>query len=89
MVNVILSHEVKDFSQWKKAFNDGEHLRAQSGVITTGVYSSVDNPNHITVTTEFPSLEAVHGFLGNPELKADMEKGGVIGQPEVKILNKV
>jgi hypothetical protein len=89
MVNVILSHEVQDFSQWKKTFNEGEHLRSQSGVITTGVYSSVDNSNHVTVTTEFPSLEAVHGFLANPELKANMEKAGIIGKPDIKILNKV
>lgn len=89
MVNVILSHEVKDFAIWKNNFDEGETLRTKSGVKTTGVYSSVDNPNHITVITEFPSLEAVHGFMENPELKANMEKGGVVGKPDVKILNKV
>lgn len=89
MVKVILSHEVKDFSNWRKAFDEGERLRSQAGVKTTGVYTSVDNPNLVTVTTEFPSVEVVRGFLSNPELKADMEKGGVIGEAEVKILNFV
>jgi hypothetical protein len=89
MVNVILSHEVKDFSVWKNSFNEGESLRVKSGVKTTGVYASVDNPNHITITTEFPNVDAVHGFINNPELKANMEKAGVIGKPDIKILNKV
>ena len=28
-------------------------------------------------------------FMSNPDLKAAMEKGGVMGKPEVKILNKI
>lgn len=62
MVTVILTHEVKDFSNWKKQFDLGEPLRARAGVKTTGVYTSVDNPNNVTVTTEFPGIEAVQGF---------------------------
>jgi len=89
MVNVILSHEVKDFSEWKKHFDSDETKRSQAGVKVTGLFTCVDNPNHVTVTTEFPSMEAVQGFMGSPELKEKMEMGGVIGKPEVKILNKV
>jgi quinol monooxygenase YgiN len=89
MATVILSHEVTNFSDWKKGFDEGEGMRAEAGVKTHGVYSSVENPNHVTVITEFPSTEAVQGFLANPQLKADMEKAGVIGAPDVKILNKV
>ena len=89
MVNVILSHEVKDFSVWKKGFDEGEPMRVQAGVKTTGVYTSVDNPNYVTIITEFPGVEAVQGFLANPGLKESMEKAGVVGKPDVKILNKV
>ena len=50
-------------------------------------YGIIEKTNNINL--DFPSLEAVNGFLANPELKADMEKGGVIGKPDVKILNRV
>ena len=89
MVTVILSHEVKDFANWKKGFDGGEAMRAQAGVKTIGVYASVDNPNAITLITEFPSVEAVKGFLGNPDLQASMEAAGVIGEPDIKILDEV
>jgi hypothetical protein len=89
MVNVILTHEVRDFAEWKKGFDAGEPMRAQAGVKTTGMYTALDNPNKVTVTTEFPSAEAVQGFLANPQLKADMEQAGVVGAPELHILNKV
>lgn len=89
MVTVILSHEVSNYSDWKKGFEEGESFRQQAGVKTNGVYNSVDNPNLVTVIAEFPSKEAVHGFINNPNLKADMEKAGVVGMPEVKILSKL
>ncbi|HEY3371088.1 MAG TPA: hypothetical protein VGK10_09590 [Prolixibacteraceae bacterium] len=89
MVNVILTHEVKDLAEWRKGFEAGEHSRAEAGVKTAGIYTSVDNPNLISVMTEFPSIEVVHVFLQNPTLKEDMESAGVIGMPEVKILNKI
>lgn len=89
MVTVILTHEVTNYSDWKKIFDEGESFRQQAGVKTLGVYNSVDNLNLVTVITEFPSKEAVQGFLSNPDLKADMEKAGVVGAPEAKILNKI
>ena len=87
MVTAILTHEVKNYSDWKKGFDEGEPMRQQAGIKTKGVYSSVDNANHVTIIAEFPSAEVVQGFLSNPDLKAAMEKAGVIGKPEMKILN--
>ncbi|MBI3883955.1 MAG: cyclase [Sphingobacteriales bacterium] len=89
MVTVILTHEVRNFSEWKTGFDTGAGLREQNGVKINGVYNSVENPNLVTVITEFPSVEAVKGFMANPALKSDMEKAGVVGAPEVKILNKL
>jgi len=89
MVTVIISHECKNYSGWKKVFDEDEVNRLNAGVKSTGVYHSFDNPYKITIINEVPSIEAINGFMSNPALKAAMEKGGVIGMPEVKILNKV
>ena len=89
MVNVILTHEVKDFSIWKKGFDEGEPLRKKAGVKVNGVYTSFDNANFITLNLEFPGVKTVNEFMSNPELKASMEQAGVVSVPEVKILKKV
>jgi hypothetical protein len=89
MVNVILSHKVANFSEWKVGFDKGESLRVKHGVKTAGVYTSVDNPNDVTILTEHPSVEALNGFLNSPELKASMENAGVLSVPEVKVMIKV
>ena len=89
MVNVILTHEVLDYANWKQGFDAGEQLRSQNGITVSAVYTAVDNPNKVTIVTEFPAIEAVHSFLNSPQLKEDMQKAGAIGTPEIKILNKM
>ena len=73
----------------RPAYAADEVNRSKAGFKSTGVYHSVDNANRITIIGEAPSLEAIKGFMSNPELKAAMEKGGVLGIPDVKILNKI
>ena len=89
MVTVIISHECKNYSDWKTVFDADEVNRSKAGFKSTGVYHSFDNANKITIVGEAPSLGAINGFMSNPALKAAMEKGGVIGMPDVKILNKI
>jgi hypothetical protein len=89
MVTTILTHEVKDYDVWRKAFDGDETNRSNAGFKTHGVYRGVENPNSITIMMDAPSMEAINAFMTNPDLKAAMEKGGVISAPEVKILNKV
>lgn len=89
MVTVVISHEIKDYSNWRKVYDADEGNRSKAGFKDKGVFHSVDNPNKITIIGEAPSVEAINGFMSNPELKTAMEKGGVIGMPEVKVLDKV
>ncbi len=89
MVKVIVTHEVKDFATWKKVYDDDAPNRNKSDMKVDWVYTAVDNPNKVTIIGEFPNSGAVNGFMDNPELKAAMEKGGVMGKPEIKVLNKV
>ena len=89
MVTVIGTHEVKNATEWKKGFDAHEPVRAGAGIKVNGVYSAVDNPNHITISMEFPSTEVLDGFVNNPEMEKLMAEGGVIGKPEFKVLNKI
>jgi hypothetical protein len=89
MTTVIISHEVKNFADWKKVYDADEVNRSKAGLKITSLYKSVDNSNMITLVGEAPSVDAVKSFMANPELKAAMEKGGVLGMPDVRMLSKV
>jgi len=89
MTTVIISHEVKNYADWKKVFDADEVNRTKAELKVTGLYQSVDNSNMITLVGEAPSIDAVKLFMSNPLLKEAMEKGGVIGMPDVRMLRKL
>lgn len=89
MVHVFLTHDVKDAAEWRTHFDSDETNRSNAGIKVHGVYTAADNPNRVTVVTEFPSMDVLNGFMNNPDLKAAMEKGGVISAPEVKVLHEM
>jgi len=89
MITVILSHEVKNYLEWRKVYDEDEINRSKAGINLKSVYQSTDNANMITMIGEAPSVEAVNNFMSNPVLKAAMQQGGVISKPEVKFLREV
>jgi hypothetical protein len=52
------------------------------------VYQAAENPNDITVTHEFASVEAAQAFLNSDELKKARQCGGVVGAPTIWFTNK-
>ena len=88
-VTILISHEVKDYATWKNSFDADEVNRKNAGMKIIVLYRSIDKPNVITGLIEAPSAEIANKFLSNPDLKANMEKAGVMSAPEIRILNKV
>lgn len=89
MVTVIMQHEVKDFAQWKTGFDADEPNRAKVGIKLSGLYTSVKNPNDVTMIFEAPGLDVLEAFTGDPRLQEAMENAGVISVPNVSVLSKV
>ncbi len=88
-VTIINTIEVKDFAEFKKGFDAGAPFRDKGGIKVINMYQSVDNKNIVTIIEEAASAEAAKQFFSNPDMKAAMEKTGVISKPDMKILNKV
>ncbi len=53
------------------------------GVTAEAVYQAADDPNDVTVTHEFPTLEAAKAFAGSADLRAAMHDAGVQGAPTI------
>jgi hypothetical protein len=85
-VTVIVTHEVKDYAAWRKGYDADESNRKQAGFKVSGVYADVKNPNLVSIIGEFPNAAAAEAFVKNPKLKEVMDKAGVIGKPEVRVL---
>ena len=89
MTTMIMQHTVENFETWKKVFDSFAGLRTSSGEISTQVLRDASEPNKVTVINRWDSLANAQKFTHSPELRAAMEKAGVVGQPVIAFLNEV
>jgi quinol monooxygenase YgiN len=88
MPSLLVHHQVKNYSEWKKGFDLALPMRTKGGEISSTLYRSDSNPNDVTVISKWDSLANAHKFAQSPELKAAMEKVGVEGTPSISFLNE-
>jgi hypothetical protein len=85
-----ISHTVKDFATWKKAFDADEPNRKASGLELIVLGRSAENPNTVCIVLHASDVAKAKTFVANPRLKDLMEKNGVITKPEFnyyKVIN--
>lgn len=88
MTTMFVRHTVSDYKAWRKAYDDFAPVQKAKGVTVQSVYRAVDNPNDITVTHEFTSVEAAQAFAKSAELKSAMQNAGVVGAPTIWFASK-
>ncbi len=89
MATMLVQHKVKNFADWKKVFDSVFELRKSSGELSTQLYQDASDPSKVTVVNKWNSLANAQKFALSPELKAAMEKAGVLGPPSISFLNEV
>jgi len=89
MVTAIIQHEVNDFTEWKKVFDQDVPNLSTVGVKLLGVYTSVKNPNDVTMIFEAPDAGIYDVLMSDPNRQAEIKRGGVKGAPNATFLNKV
>jgi quinol monooxygenase YgiN len=88
MASILVQHTVKDYAEWKKVFDSAKDLRTSSGELSAQVYRDASDPNKITVMNKWDSMANAQKFVQSPEMKAALEKAGVVGAPAVYFLNE-
>jgi heme-degrading monooxygenase HmoA len=87
---ILVQHRVRDFASWKPVFEEqGGLVRSRHGATGHSLYRSLDDPNEVVVSVEFPSEERARSFAADPALKEEMEQAGVQGQPTVVFCEEV
>jgi quinol monooxygenase YgiN len=88
MASLLIQHSVKDFSAWKQVFDSVAGIRASSGEVSAKVFRDESDPNKVTVLNQWDTMANAQKFVHSPELRAAMEKAGVVGQPNIFFLNE-
>lgn len=83
MATMFVRHTAADYGAWRRIY-DGFQPKARTlGVQAEAVYQAVDDPNDLTVTHEFATLEAARAFAGSAELREAMHEAGIVGAPTI------
>ena len=88
MATMFVRHTVSNYQTWRKVYDDLASVQKAKGVTAQAVYQAADNPNDITVTHEFATVEAAQAFAKSDELKKAMQNAGVVGAPTIWFTNK-
>jgi Antibiotic biosynthesis monooxygenase. len=83
MTTLFVRHQVADYSKWRQVYDGIAPIQKAMGVQDQAVFQAIDNPNDITVTHEFATLDAAQAWAGSPELRSAMHDAGVEGAPTV------
>jgi len=89
MATLFVRHTVSDYKVLRKAYDAFGPTQTAKAVKAQAVYQAADDPNDITVTHDFVSVQEAQSFVAREELKAAMQDAGVIGAPTIWITNRV
>ena len=87
MAKVIVQHGVADYDRWLPVFTEHEAVRRKHGATGHSVTRDSSDPNNIVVVNDFATLDGARGFASDPSLPEVMGRAGVVGHPQVWIVD--
>jgi hypothetical protein len=82
--NLTIHHKVKDYAAWRKGYDEHEKSRTTAGITNGKVFRSAEDPNDILILQDVADVAKARAWLGGTDLKAAMEKAGVVGPHSVR-----
>jgi len=89
MAYLLVRHAVKDYAQWRSVFDNNESLRAAGGAKAARVFQSAADPNQIVTLIEWDQIDNARRFAASEDLRKAMEQAGVVGPPDVLLVEEV
>ncbi len=81
---VAVSHRVKDFDIWFKAYEADSTGRSSNGLIERGIARNLQDSNTVSILFEVSDMAKAKARISSPELKKVMTDAGVEGPPTIR-----
>ncbi len=82
--NLSIHHKVKDYTSWRKGYDEHEKSRISAGLTNGKVFRSAEDPNDVLILQDVADVAKARAWLGGTDLKSAMEKAGVVGSHVVR-----
>lgn len=87
MNHLLIRHKVADFTKWKAAYDAHAETRRTAGLTELHLLRSTDDPNEVVLLFSVTDLAKAKALTTSEDLRAIMQKAGVIDKPDIWFLN--
>ena len=82
--NLTVHFKVKDYAAWRASYDGREASRVSAGITNGRVFRSAADPNEVVILQDVADVAKARTWLGSDDMKAVMQKSGVIGSPSIR-----
>jgi len=82
--NLTVHFKVKHYATWRTSYDGNEKSRVSAGITNGRVFRSTNDPNDLVVLQDATDVSKARTWLGSDDMKAVMQKSGVIGSPSIR-----
>ena len=82
--NMMIHHKVKDYATWRSGYDGHEKSRLSAGITNGRVFRSAEDPNDVVILQDVADVAKARSWSGSDDLKAAMQKAGVLGSPNIR-----
>ena len=82
--NLTIHLKVKDYAAWRTGYDSREKGRHSAGITNGRVFRRAEDQNDVVILQDVADVAKARTWLGSDEMKAAMEKGGVVGTPNIR-----
>src|ERR1700731_2457554 len=76
--------KVKDHAPWRTGYDGREKSRLSAGITNGRVFRRAEDPNDLVILQDVADVPKARSWFGSDDLKAAMQKSGVIGSPSIR-----
>ena len=82
--NVTVHIKVKDYAMWRTSYDGHEKSRISAGITNGRVFRRAEDPNDVVILQDVADVPKARSWFGSDDLKAAMQKSGVLGSPSIR-----
>jgi hypothetical protein len=82
--NLTIHFKVKDYAAWRTNYDGREKGRLSAGITNGRVFRSAEDPNDVVILQDVADVAKARSWLGSDEMKATLQKSGVVGTPNIR-----
>ena len=83
---MVVEFSIKDYAAWRPVFDGAAADRMAAGVSNARVFRDADKPDRMLVIFDVASKAKGTAWMKSTTVRADWQKGGVVGEPAYRFL---